>query len=108
MLEAIFGNATAEKVLLHLVVHDESYARELARTFHLPVSVIQKQLIRLERGGILASRLVGKTRVFQLDPSYPFVRELEALLRRALDFLPETEREPYQPKRKRPRTVGKP
>ena len=108
MLEPIFGNGTAEKVLLYLVVRGEGYARELAQAFALPVSVVQKQLLRLERGGVLASLTKGRTRLFRLDPVYPFVAELEALLRRALTFLPAAERGPYQPRRTRPRASGKP
>ena len=108
MLEPIFGNSTAEKVLLYLLVNRDGYARELAQRFELPVSVVQKQLQRLERGGVLVSQTRGKTRLFQLNPVYPFVAELEALLRRALKFLPAAERGPYQPRRTRPRASGKP
>lgn len=108
MLEPIFGNGTAEKVLLYLLTHGEGYASELALAFKLPISVVQKQLLRLERGGVLASVTKGRTRLFQLNPVYPFVAELEALLRRALKFLPVAARGPYQPQRKRPRATGKP
>jgi predicted ArsR family transcriptional regulator len=108
MLEAIFGNSTAEKVLLYLLVHRQAYARELAQAFALPVSVVQKQLIRLERGNVLASRTMGRTRVFEINPSYAFANELRALLKRALDFVPARERAPYGPKRRRPRATAKP
>jgi DNA-binding transcriptional ArsR family regulator len=108
MLEPIFGNGTAEKVLLFLLVHKQAYAREMAQAFSLSISVIQKQLLRLERGNVLASRTIGRTRVFELNPSYPFVGELRALLRRALEFVPARERAPYEPKRARPRATGKP
>jgi hypothetical protein len=108
MLEPIFGNGTAEKVLLFLEVHRQGYARELAQAFELPVSVVQKQLLRFERGNVLASRTVGRTRVFELNPAYAFAAELRALLRRALVFLPASERAPYEPKRVRPRATAKP
>ena len=108
MLEPIFGNSTAEKVLLYLLVHRQAYARELALAFRLSVSLVQKQLLRLERGGVLASHTVGRTRLFELDPRYPFIKELEALLRRALSFVPADQRPPYLPKRTRPRAAGKP
>ena len=48
----------------------------------MPISVFQKQLRRLERGGVLVSSTKGRTRLFQMNPVYPFARELEALLRR--------------------------
>lgn len=108
MLEPIFGNATAEKVLLYLVVHRQGYARELAQVFGLSVSVIQKQLLRLERGGVLVSRTIGRTRLFEMNPSYAFADELRALLQRALAFVPVRQRAPFEPKRTRPRATGKP
>lgn len=107
MLEAIFGNRTAEKVLLYLLAHGQAYAREIATAFSLPVSLIQKQLIRLELGNVLVSRTVGRTRVFELNPLYPFASELRALLVRAMAFVPARARTPYIPKRARPRATGK-
>ena len=47
----------------------------------------------------------GRTMV---DAGAPELRELEALLRRALDFVPERDRGPYEPRRSRPRAAGKP
>jgi hypothetical protein len=105
MLEPIFGNGTAEKVLLYIVVHREGYAREVAQAFAVPISMIQKQLARLERGGVLVSVTKGRTRLFQLNPVYPFARELEALLRRAIAFVPAADRGPFQPRRTRPRAA---
>jgi hypothetical protein len=105
VLEPIFGNCTAEKVLLHILVHREAYAPELAQTFEVPISVIQKQLVRVERGGVLASVTKGRTRLYQLNPVCPFVAEMEALLRRALAFVPDDARAPYEPRRSRPRAL---
>ena len=109
MLEGLFGNATVEKVLLYLEQYGEGYASEIARAFDdLPVTMVQRQLDRLERGGIVASRLRGRTRVFVWSPRYAFLAELRALLRRALRALPETERRRYFSARTRPRRTGKP
>lgn len=103
----MFGTGTTEKVLLHVLVQREACARALATAFDQPVSMMQKQLARLERGGVLVSVTRGRTRLFQLDPLHPFARELEALLRRALDFVPASDAAPYQPRRTRPRETGK-
>ena len=60
MLEGLVGNATAEKVLLFLEQYEEGYALEIAKQFDgLPVSMVQRQLQRLEAGGILVSQLRG-------------------------------------------------
>lgn len=109
MLEAVFGNATAEKVLLYVESYGEGYAQAIADTFDdVTLRMAQVQLARFERGGILLSQLKGRTRLFLWNPRYPFLRELRALLRRALDALPAADRKTYFLQRRRPRRTGKP
>ncbi len=108
MLEQLFGNKSAEKVLLFLVHYGEGYARNISETFETSNFAIQKQLLKLEHAGILVSQLKGKTRVFTWNPRYPLLRELQALLKRALDLLPAEEERRYFRQRRRPRRSGKP
>lgn len=109
MLEGIFGNASAEKVLLYLEQYEEGYATAIARNFdRLSLNMVQRQLERLERAGPLVSSLKGKTRIYSWNPRYPFRRELRALLRKALEALPASERDRYLTERRRPRRAGKP
>ncbi|MBY0400394.1 ArsR family transcriptional regulator [Myxococcota bacterium] len=109
MLEGIFGNASAEKVLLYLEQYEEGYATAIARTFDgLSLNMAQRQLERLERAGALVSSLKGKTRLYSWNPRYPFKNELRALVRKALDSLPASERSRYLGERRRPRRAGKP
>jgi len=109
VLEAIFGNRTAEKVLLYLEQYGEGYARAIAATFgDLSVSMVLAQLKRFEATGLLASRAAGRTLLFTWNPRYAFVAEVRALLRRALDSLPDDERRKYFRERRRPRRSGKP
>ena len=109
MLEGIFGNASAEKVLLYLEQYEEGYATAIARTFEgLSLNMAQRQLERMERAGALVSALKGKTRVYTWNPRYPFRREIRALLRKALDELPASDRKRYLTERRRPRRAGKP
>jgi DNA-binding transcriptional ArsR family regulator len=109
VLEGIFGNASAERVLLYLEQYGEGYATAIARTFDgLSLNMAQRQLDRFERAGALASSLKGRTRLYSWNPRYPFRRELRALLRKALEQLPETERKRYFSDRRRPRRAGKP
>ena len=108
MLEGVFGNATAEKVLLYLEQFEEGYALGIARTFdNLPVSMVQRQLERLAAAGVLVSQLQGRTRLFTWNPRFAFESELRALLRKALKLLPAAERERYFVARRRPRRTGK-
>lgn len=43
MLEKIFGNVTAEKVLFYLTAYQEGYAGGIARTLGIPLNMVQKQ-----------------------------------------------------------------
>ncbi|HTB21930.1 MAG TPA: winged helix-turn-helix domain-containing protein [bacterium] len=108
MLEALFGNPNVEKILFYLLRFREGYARGIASNFGSPLSPIQQQLKRLERGGIVVSRLAGRTRLFQLNPRYPFRKDLEALLNTSFSSLPNAQIEDLYTRRTRPRRQGKP
>jgi hypothetical protein len=54
---------------------------------------MQQALLRLERGGILVSRLVGKTRVVQFNPRYLFLEELRSFLQRVYETVPGSDQE---------------
>lgn len=110
MLEALFGNESVERVLFYLLKNNACYALQLKQQFQSALSPLQQALLRLEKGGILVSTLVGKTRLFQFNPRYLFLSELRAFLQRAYDTLPEElKKKYYEPiVRKRPRRTGKP
>lgn len=110
MLEYLFSNKNVEKILIYLSLHEKAHATELSRAFNSALDPVQKTLRKLEEGGLLVSFLVGKTRVFEWNPRYPFLQEIQALMEKAFSFLPQNIREKYyqQTKRKRPRKTGKP
>lgn len=108
MLEALFGNPNVEKILFYLLRFREGYARGIAANFGVSLSPIQQQLKRLERGGIIVSRSAGRTRLFQLNPRYPFRNELEAFLNVSFRSLPEIQARKLYTRRTRPRRQGKP
>jgi len=107
MLEAIVGSAAAEKVLLYLQNYEQAYGREIATTFDLAQSQVQKQLVKLESGGVLVSRQVGRTRLYEWNPRNPLVPALRALLKSALDSLPAADQQRFFRRRTRPRRSGK-
>lgn len=109
MLEALFGGKNIEKILFFLLCNQTCYGSQLAKTFEQALFPIQKALDRLENGGIIVSFLKGKTRIYQFNPRYPFLKELKALLEKAYTFFPnELKNKYYEPKiRKRPRRKGK-
>ncbi|MCX6358064.1 MAG: winged helix-turn-helix domain-containing protein [Candidatus Aureabacteria bacterium] len=108
MLEPLLGNKTSEKILLYLHVYGEGYSRLLSRVFGMSVSGVYQQLRRLEDGGVIVGFSKGRTRIFKLNPRYPFRSELAALLRKALQFVSEDTKEQYFRGRTRPRRTGKP
>ena len=108
MLEALFGNRNIERVLFFLLKQGEGYPRAIALNFGETLSAVQKQLKRLETGGVVVSRLVGRTRVYQLSPRYPFKLELAAFLERAFQAVPIEQVRKFYVRRSRPRRPGKP
>jgi predicted transcriptional regulator len=108
MLEPLLGSKSSEKVLIFIEALGEGYAREISRFFETALTPIQKQLDKLELGGILVSSSKGRTRIYTFNPRYPFLKELKVILDKALSFYPENERERLLMNRHRPRRRGKP
>lgn len=89
MLEPLFGSTTRERVLVFVQARQEGYGLQIAEFYKADVAPVQRQLDRLESGGVLVSRRVGRTRVYSFNPQYPFLAELQALLGKALKFYPK-------------------
>ncbi len=108
MIEPILGSTNAERVLLYLLARDQGYTREIARFWGSDPDSVQKQLAKLERGGVLNSGSVGKTRLYRFNPRYSFLKELKALLNKAMSFYTPEEQERLLVVRRRPRRKEKP
>ena len=108
MLEAVFGSEGAERVLLFLSARGEGYALEIADTFDMSVSNVQKHLQRMERDGLLVNTKTGRTRVYRINHRFAFKDEVEALLAKALAMAPTSLQEKLALNRRRPRRKGKP
>ena len=63
MIGALFGSPSRERALIFLAARGEGYPREIAQYFNTALAPIQNQLERLEVGGVLVSKLVGRTRL---------------------------------------------
>lgn len=108
ILEPLFGSKNRERVLVFLQAREEGYAREIARFFETGLFPIQNQLERLEAGGVIVSRKVGRTVLYQFNPRYALLEELKALLDKAVSYYPEEMKEKTLMNRRRPRRRGKP
>ncbi len=107
MLEAIFGSRSAAQVLLFIEAYGSGHALRIAETYSVSVSPIQRQLRRLEADGVLISRAVGRTRLFEFNIRNPTVRNLRGFLEAELELLPEEDVKAYYRQRQRPRRSGK-
>jgi predicted nucleotidyltransferase len=58
----------------------EYYLRELERILRTPVSMIRKELTRLEEDGLFLSRKRGNLTYYFLAPSYPLFDELKSIV----------------------------
>ena len=58
----------------------EYYLRELERILDIPVSMIRKELLRLEENGIFISAKRGNLTYFCLNKSYPLFDELKSIV----------------------------
>ena len=80
MLEGLFGNKSAEKVMLALYASKELHASAIAKMYSTSLDPIKKQLERFEEAGFLVSRVVGRSRIYSLNEKSPIVGPLKELL----------------------------
>jgi len=107
ILEAIFGTAATAQCLMFIEAYGSGHAQRIADTFEVAQTGVYRQLRRLEAEGVLVSRTVGRTRLFEFNPRNPTVRNLRAFLAAELDALPASEVRLYYRQRQRPRRTGK-
>ncbi len=88
--KGLFGSRSRERVLKLLALLERSYPRELARLLDEDLSVMQRTLNDLEQGGIVASRLMGRTRLFELNRTYQHYAAVRDLLLHMARNDPET------------------
>jgi hypothetical protein len=95
MLHGLFGNRNVERILLFLFVNEKCYATQIQSLLKVPLTPIQKALIRLEKEHIINSHHEGKTRIFRFNPYYPLHAELELLLKKTYTLLTPQEKKRY-------------
>ena len=102
-----FGSITRTRVLVTLHLLGSSFQRELSRLLDSSPSVVQKALTRLEGDGLVAGRMVGRTRSYTLNPSYFARAEFGRFLTRLAEADPDLQARTAE-LRRRPRKAGKP
>jgi DNA-binding transcriptional ArsR family regulator len=102
----IFGSKMRTVLLMLVAVLEETYPAELSRYLGSSISSVQRTLDKIEDDGLIASR-PRVVRAVTLNPLYPAVKELRALLLRLADGYPEYRRL-KESRRLRPRRRNKP
>ena len=108
MLEGIFGNKNAERALLHVFHYGEIHASAIAKDYEISLTPIKAQLERFEAAGLLTSRLIGRSRVYALNPKSVWTTPIREILKIAYNSIPLKERSLIFQARRRPRRKGKP
>src|SRR5437868_15389637 len=95
MLEVLCGNKNVQRILIFLFVNGKCYGTQLHRSLETPLTPLQNALNRLEKGGLIISYYEGKTRLYQFNPAYPLIGELEYMLKKAYTLLPANKKKEY-------------
>ena len=107
-VDVVLGGRTAAQVLLFIENYGEAHGNQIAKTFGIPASMVQRQLKRLEAGGIIVGRTIGRSRLFTWNPRSRTAKNLRLFLQAELESLPEEVLDKYFRQRTYPRRTGKP
>jgi len=102
---ALFGTKMRTALLMLIAVIEETYPAELSRYLGSSISSVQRTLDKIEEDGLIATRQLA-VRAVTLNPLYPAVKELRALLLRLAEGYPEYQRV-KESRRLRPRRRNK-
>ena len=108
MLKPLLGTKNRELTLQYTLCFESGYAREIAKYLDASLQSIQNQLNNFEDGGVMLSKMHGRTKVFFFNPSYALLDELFALLNKAKEYYKPELKYKFEMQRKRPRRVSKP
>lgn len=102
----VFGSPLRTSALLAINMMGETHASELSRVLERSLSRVQSAVDSLERAGLIIGIEEGRARRLRLNPRFPALGELVALLDRlgAQDASLQSKLEEL---RRRPRRAGK-
>jgi len=72
------GNKTRASLIERFVTHPQQapYLRELGRNLHIGMGVLHRELLELQRMGLVRRSTRGRTLCYELDPYHPIARAL--------------------------------
>ena len=104
--DSLFGSRLRERILKLLALVEPAYPRQIATLLDAHLISVQNAVTALQDLGVVASRLVGRTRLVELDRRWYAASELRALLERLVAGDPGI-RDIAAKVRQRPRRPGK-
>lgn len=107
MLQPILGSKDKENILQYLLAKKRGYGSQIAKFFESNPTSVRKQLNFLEQEDVLVGFQVGRIRLYEFNPRYYFLKELEALLMKARECYKPEMREKLLYERIAPRKKGK-
>jgi predicted transcriptional regulator len=107
MLDKIFGNETISMIYLNLFHYDEVYSALIEKNTGIGSRAVLNQLNKMEEAGVLVSRSVGRTRLYQFNPKSPFVKPIKEIIEIIYSNMNIKMKEKMFKERMRPRAKGK-
>jgi predicted nucleotidyltransferase len=82
ILESLFSSRVRTKILVAFFMSpgESYYALGLAQRLGEHYNAVWKELVRLEKIGLLSSHAWGNAKVYQLNPACPIIPELRAMV----------------------------
>lgn len=82
MLNTLISSKTKRAILKQFLSHidEKYYVRQLAAILGLSVGTLHRELVKLEKSGILTSQNIGNLRFFQVNKNNPLFKELKQII----------------------------
>lgn len=109
MLETILGNRNAYNCLLFVFHYGEVYPNMVAKALHeKTMTPLKAQFRRLEEGGILKGRKLGRATMYSFNEKSSIVKHLIEMVKIEYENILPRDKEKLFNIRSRPRREGKP
>lgn len=95
MFDRFCRNQNIQKVLFFLFIYNKCYGTQLQKLLGIPLTSLQNAFACLEKAKVIISYCERKTKLYQLNPDYPLLNELEQFLKKAYTLLPPEEKKMY-------------
>lgn len=107
MIDKLFGNETLAMIFLNLYHYDEVYCALIERNTGIGSRAILNQLNKMEEVGVLISKVVGRSRLYQFNPKSPVIKPLKEIIKITYSNMNIKMKEKMFKERMRPRAKGK-